>query len=75
MALKSLGAPIIGDERYHQRLQAQSCDRGYLHAWQLAFNFGGQAYRYESFPQVGKLFLRPKTQEALRLLQQKTKNG
>jgi tRNA pseudouridine32 synthase/23S rRNA pseudouridine746 synthase len=40
VALKSLGAPIIGDIRYG----GTQSDRLYLHAWQLRFNFNHTAF-------------------------------
>lgn len=42
VALKSLGAPILGDDRYGGSL----ADRTYLHAAQLAFDYGGESYRF-----------------------------
>jgi tRNA pseudouridine32 synthase/23S rRNA pseudouridine746 synthase len=47
VALKSLGAPIIGDPIYHPSSQA---DRGYLHAYSLFFELQGQTYSFVSNP-------------------------
>lgn len=80
VALKSLGAPIIGDPLYFTPRQASGdplqpqpqnpmeCglqdrvnpdrahpDRGYLHAWQLAFRLQGELFRFECAPS-GALF-------------------
>jgi tRNA pseudouridine32 synthase/23S rRNA pseudouridine746 synthase len=52
VALKSLGAPIIGDERYG----GEPADRMYLHAWRLEFNFSGNLHRYVAAPHPGALF-------------------
>ncbi|GGB47460.1 RNA pseudouridine synthase [Oceanisphaera marina] len=38
VALKSQGSPILGDDRYG----GTPADRGYLHAWQLQFEYGGE---------------------------------
>jgi len=55
VALKSLGAPIIGDPLYHGgTLQ----DRGYLHAWSLAFELDGEGFRFLVAPRHGALFQR-----------------
>ncbi|QLG86988.1 TIGR01621 family pseudouridine synthase [Chitinibacter bivalviorum] len=42
VAMKSLGSPIIGDERYAGR----PADRGYLHAYAIAFDFYGNTHQY-----------------------------
>ncbi len=52
VALKSLGAPILGDERYG----SASSDRMYLHAWRLEFEFGGRLLTYVAPPSPGELF-------------------
>jgi len=74
VALKSIGSPIIGDHRYHNKTQAQCHDRGYLHAWQLAFEYAGQKHCYESKPSYGALFLDASFDLSLLELQQKLKN-
>ena len=61
VALKSIGAPILGDERYG----ADASDRMYLHAWQLQFEWRGRALRYEALPEPGELFTRPEFESAL----------
>ena len=53
VALKSLGAAIIGDTLY----QAHEADRVYLHAFAMRFQLYGQTYQYQCEPQSGSLFL------------------
>ncbi|MBF7072460.1 TIGR01621 family pseudouridine synthase [Glaciecola sp. MH2013] len=52
VALKSLGSPILGDLRYKGR----ACDRMYLHAYALAFNYKGKAHSYHCLPLQGEYF-------------------
>ncbi|MGB1238049.1 MAG: TIGR01621 family pseudouridine synthase [Pseudomonadales bacterium] len=52
VALKSVGAPILGDDRY----QGAVADRGYLHAWQLHFELGAQRFSYIADPLWGEYF-------------------
>jgi len=47
VAMKSIGAPIIGDARYYPNNQQNV---GYLHAWQLMFELNGQAFSFEAKP-------------------------
>jgi len=62
VALKSLGAPILGDVRYG----GEECDRGYLHAFQLSFEWLGEAKIYQFIPDFGEVFnmIEPVMQEA-----------
>ncbi len=54
VALKSIGAPILGDLRYGT---ASRCiDRMYLHAWQLRFEWEGELLTYQSLPESGQWF-------------------
>lgn len=46
VALKSIGAPILGDEAY----AGEPADRMYLHAFALAFEYQGQPYRFTCLP-------------------------
>lgn len=55
VALKSVGAPIIGDPIYHE-VVAEAPDRGYLHAWQLNFFLDGEGYSFRADPRLGELF-------------------
>lgn len=56
VALKSIGAPIVGDELYHAADSAKLCDRGYLHAYGLAFPWQGGTKCYRVLPNEGELF-------------------
>lgn len=42
VALKSIGSPILGDDRY----SGEKADRGYLHAFRLAFDWKGEPKEY-----------------------------
>lgn len=55
VAMKSIGAPIVGDTLYG----AAAADRVYLHAYQLAFTLRNQSYCFRTLPQTGELFLQP----------------
>ncbi len=61
-ALKSLGAPILGDELYGGQCPA---DRTYLHAFSLAFSFNDQDYRFTVLPRDGEYFIGDDFVEAL----------
>lgn len=61
VGLKSLGAPILGDERYG----GAPADRMYLHAWRLEFKFGNQLFTYIAPPSPGELFGSPVLQTLL----------
>jgi len=54
VALKSLGAPILGDGRYG----GSPADRGYLHACALRFCWRNHQYQYLCLPSEGEHFLR-----------------
>ena len=58
VALKSIGAPVMGDKIYSAETASQS-DRAYLHAFSLGFTFGQQSYRFTSLPSVGEYFVNP----------------
>ncbi|MEH6650140.1 MAG: TIGR01621 family pseudouridine synthase [Motiliproteus sp.] len=62
--MKSLGAPILGDERYYPG-ETDTADRGYLHAYVVKFDFDGQQYRYKSPPLQGALFASEALKQAL----------
>lgn len=53
VALKSVGAPIVGDTRYG----GADADRTYLHAWQLEFQWQGERRVYRAQPEDGALFV------------------
>lgn len=62
VALKSVGAAIVGDPLYHTRDDA---DRGYLHAFSLRFDWQGETRSYQCLPQQGELFLSEEFAEVL----------
>ncbi|MGB1263635.1 MAG: TIGR01621 family pseudouridine synthase [Cognaticolwellia sp.] len=66
VALNSIGVPILGDPLYNVD---KSGDRGYLHAFALAFNFNNQQYQYCLAPSTGSMFNTP---TALALIKQLT---
>lgn len=59
VALKSIGAPIIGDPIYHEKTGTAPVDRGYLHAWQLIFTLSGEHCHFRADPDEGVLFRLP----------------
>jgi len=61
VALKSLGAAIIGDELY----AAKKSDRMYLHAYALRFNYLGSGYEFVLPLNNGEKFTSPEIEEAL----------
>lgn len=52
VALKSLGAPILGDALY----SGTAADRVYLHAYALQFSLSGRQYRFVCPPEQGTYF-------------------
>lgn len=60
VALKSEGAPIVGDQRY-----GHSSDRTYLHAWRLSFVYNEQLFELEHNPISGEMFLLPEFEATL----------
>ncbi|AZN37366.1 TIGR01621 family pseudouridine synthase [Iodobacter ciconiae] len=60
VALKSLGSPILGDERYG----GTPADRGYLHAWALDFDYHGERQQILLAPDTGLDFQGIETQLA-----------
>jgi len=56
VALKSIGAPILGDGLYGDSVQSEACDRCYLHAYSLAFTLGEKVYRFTELPREGEFF-------------------
>ena len=57
VALKSLGSPIAGDERYAQADEARCEERGYLHAYALRFVYEGEEFSFINAPISGERFL------------------
>lgn len=70
VAMKSLSAPICGDERYAAKEQATKEDRGYLHAYALRFMLDGSVYEFICLPDSGKRFLSTECQKQLKAWQQ-----
>jgi tRNA pseudouridine32 synthase/23S rRNA pseudouridine746 synthase len=56
VALKSIGAPILGDGLYGDSVQSEACDRCYLHAYSLGFSLGEKNYRFTELPREGEFF-------------------
>lgn len=57
VALKSLSVPIFGDRRYANLEQAKLEQRGYLHAYALAFDYANEHFDFRSVPKQGERFL------------------
>jgi len=57
VALKSLGSPIAGDERYAHAEEARKEDRGYLHAYALRFTLYEKLFSFVSPPDEGERFV------------------
>lgn len=66
VALRSLGAPILGDVRYGGEVS----DRAYLHAWQLSFPWAGELLCYRAPPEQGALFVNSKFATSLQIWQE-----
>lgn len=69
VALKSLSAPVLGDQRYQDAAIAQGQDRGYLHAYALRFDWQGQDYQFVLPPTTGAQFLTDNVQAILQTWQ------
>ncbi|MFY9142850.1 TIGR01621 family pseudouridine synthase [Sulfuricurvum sp.] len=65
VALKSLGSPIAGDERYAQADEARKEERGYLHAYALRFRLGDEEFSFVSPPDEGERFVSVECQTQL----------
>ena len=70
VAMKSLSAPICGDERYSDLAKAKLEDRGYLHAYAICFTLNSQDYEFVCEPNTGKRFLQDETVNLLKNWQQ-----
>ncbi len=57
VALKSLGSPIAGDERYANADEAKTEERGYLHAYALRFRLDEEEFSFVCPPDNGERFL------------------
>ncbi len=65
VALKSLGSPVAGDERYANKEEARHEDRGYLHAFALCFDYEGIRVEIVDMPSAGERFLSETCQKQL----------
>lgn len=61
VALKSVGAPVLGDQRYG----GSSADRGYLHACGLRFEYAQTQFQFGRLPHAGALFCDPEVRGAI----------
>ncbi len=63
VALKSIGAPVLGDTRYAETQSAKQETRGYLHAFAIQFTLHNQYYQFVQPPKIektgGEKFLLP----------------
>jgi tRNA pseudouridine32 synthase/23S rRNA pseudouridine746 synthase len=66
VALKSLGSPIAGDERYAQADEARKEERGYLHAYALRFTLNDEAFSFVYPPDEGERFISTECKTQLR---------
>lgn len=57
VALKSLGSPIAGDERYAACDEARKEERGYLHAYALRFRLNDEEFSFVLPPDEGERFV------------------
>ena len=57
VALKSLGSPITGDERYAQADEARKEERGYLHAYALRYFYNDEEFSFVHSPISGARFM------------------
>jgi tRNA pseudouridine32 synthase/23S rRNA pseudouridine746 synthase len=57
VALKAIGSPIAGDERYALSKDALKEDRGYLHAYALRFTYDEEEFSFTCKPTFGERFL------------------
>ncbi|MEJ6077903.1 TIGR01621 family pseudouridine synthase [Vibrio sp. 1-Bac 57] len=64
VALKSVGSAICGDPIYATET-AHQYDRGYLHAYQIQFNYLGQDHQFSVMPESGVEFLSDACQQKL----------
>ncbi|MEJ6121440.1 TIGR01621 family pseudouridine synthase [Vibrio sp. 2-Bac 85] len=64
VALKSVGSAISGDPIYATET-AHQFDRGYLHAYQIQFNYLGQDHQFSVMPESGVEFLSDACQQKL----------
>jgi len=61
VAMKSLSAPISGDQRYSDVNKAKLEDRGYLHAYAIQFSLYGESFEFICKPTKGSRFIKLET--------------
>lgn len=66
VALKSLGSPIAGDERYAQADEARKEERGYLHAYALRFTYEEKTFTFIHPPESGARFISEECKKQLK---------
>lgn len=70
VAMKSIGAAILGDTLYNREAALQTPEeRTYLHAYALKFSLDGREYFYKEPPREGQRFLEPNAQTLLEELE------
>ena len=57
VALKSIGAPVMGDLLYHSKEGHESIDRPYLHSYAVRFHLEGKEYTFTLIPDEGIYFV------------------
>lgn len=67
VAMKALGAPILGDQLYHEQTDPWP-DRLYLHAQTLRFTLSGQKWNFSCPPDQGQYFADERVRLGLREL-------
>lgn len=65
VAMKSIGSPILGDQRYGDKT---ALDRTYLHAYALKFQYQGKPFFIKQLPQQGDYFLKTSVRQQIELL-------
>ncbi len=56
VALKSIGAPVLGDDLYHRTTENICLDRAYLHSYAIRFRIREKGYQYIHKPDNGQYF-------------------
>lgn len=70
VAMKSLSAPISGDERYSNSPKAKQEQRGYLHAYAIRFKVNDESFEFVCQPHSGMRFTQKACLELLENWQQ-----
>lgn len=70
VALKSLGAPALGDPAYYKSNSGwENSDRGYLHAFAVRFQLNGESYEFMHPPETGYHFTSDEFKNTLEIMQ------